>query len=83
MSKISVNGKSYPLTLDKFNITHIDGKPVDKFIDSLSIEDQTWLAKRGMGVVVEDPKYFDDIADRIEMPKDIKNTLDSFKKEQL
>lgn len=79
MSKININGKSYDLGMDLFNITYIGNKPINEFMKTLSDEDTIWLAKRGMKLIQEEPEHFDDIAERLEMPRELKSTMDGFK----
>lgn len=77
--KMTINGKDYPLTVDAFGLTYVDGKLVDDFMKTLSVEDTEWLARYGLSVVQREPKHFDDIAERIEMPRDLKGKMDRFK----
>jgi citrate synthase len=76
---ITVNGKKYPLSEGDYGLTLIGGMYLEEFIENLSTEDLAWLAKYGMAIVQNEPEHFDDIADRLEMPQEVKGTLDNFK----
>jgi hypothetical protein len=78
---ITINGKEHTIYKDDFGTT-IDGWNIDQFLDQADEATVVWLAEHGMGVVQNNPEYFDDIAERIEMPRDIKSTMDNFKTEQ-
>ncbi len=79
MTEIVINGTSHEIEIDNMGLTFVDGVFIDVFLEGLSGEDIAWLAKYGLGVAHNEPEHFDDIAERIEMPRDVKATLDQFK----
>lgn len=78
MNKITINGKTYPLEVDGFGVVTIYGITVDEFLDTLPAEDIEWLAVYGLKTAVDDPEYFEDIAERVEMPLETKELIEGF-----
>lgn len=79
MSKITINGKDYNFIIDSFGITIVEGKSVDEFLESLPVEDHEWLVNRDLQTIYNEPEYFDEVANRMEIPKKYKDVLDQFK----
>lgn len=68
---ITVNGKDYKVHIDSFGITYVDGMLPAEWIKTLDPASIITLATKGMQVVREQPARFNDIAERLEIPKDL------------
>jgi hypothetical protein len=68
---IVINGKTYVCTKDDFGCTFVNGMPVDKFLDTMSEEDKLAVAVVGIKKAHDDPAWFDDAAERLELPDDV------------
>lgn len=72
---IIINGKSYEVYIDSFGITYIDGMLRDEWLETLDQASINFLATKGQKVVKEEPERFNDIAERLEMPKDLADKM--------
>lgn len=77
MRTLIINGTRHTLTTDGMGITYIDGLLIDDFMDNLSEADTLWLAQYGMNVAKNEPEHYEDICERIEMPREVKSGIDS------
>lgn len=67
---IKIGNKYFKLTIDSLGVKHLDGLTIDKWLGTIDTETKIILAEKGLNLAVTEPRKFENIVERIKMPKE-------------